>query len=593
METNKMKDCNQSFKVENIMKEFDKPDVEILDFSIVAGYLLAKTSEHEKMRNEYLYEYFIFSYGERSKDICPCMLGTRCWYLGPLSQLKGNEELLSRFKTVVNQGAIQYWLKRMKSTSNGMLRARYAEAIWDFGPAYGIPRTKQIQKAFCQGVTEIYNYKLVHDVWLMQVYLQRAFEIVYNNEELVRQIKKLMHCVATRAAESSAGIWDIYYETLNNFPKSFNAAESATIIADGEKRLSRLVEFSNKRKEVTPFEVSRLATTLATYYKRHNLRNDVVRVLEIAEKINRIYFPSMTTGQIFGTLQEIKGLYNKFNINEKDNNLLEEIQLQGMKWSDEKNRISFRIDLPRIYFDKFKEQMTYGGVEEQRINFIMHFIPKKQDVEQYLNNFSKGAPLIYMIQRQLFTEDGLPLSVVGGIDQDYEGQLVLQESLAITIGSALMRLCIAWHFESGVFSKEYFMDSISRSDVFEEVQRYKIKRGIECFMNTDFEGACSFWIQVIEPAIRKLMKNNGHGIIKQQSHGHGGYCLRQLDDLLRDRQLQDIVGIDVVFYLRVLLTDQRGLNIRNKIDHGIDMKSLFSQSYADRLFHVLLLLSRY
>ncbi|MBS3788831.1 DUF4209 domain-containing protein [Candidatus Bipolaricaulota bacterium] len=51
-------------------------------------------------------------------------------------------------------------------------------------------------------------------------------------------------------------------------------------------------------------------------------------------------------------------------------------------------------------------------------------------------------------------------------------------------------------------------------------------------------------------------------------------------------------GEDMVLYLKMLLTDPRGLNLRNKVCHGLgNTANLCNYQVADRIVHVLLCLS--
>jgi hypothetical protein len=68
--------------------------------------------------------------------------------------------------------------------------------------------------------------------------------------------------------------------------------------------------------------------------------------------------------------------------------------------------------------------------------------------------------------------------------------------------------------------------------------------------------------------------------------------LRILDDILRDEGIKSVFGEKTTNYLSVLLTDQRGLNLRNRICHGLLPSDGFGEQISDRLFHILLLLAQ-
>ena len=70
---------------------------------------------------------------------------------------------------------------------------------------------------------------------------------------------------------------------------------------------------------------------------------------------------------------------------------------------------------------------------------------------------------------------------------------------------------------------------------------------------------------------------------------HEGMHVRNLDELLNDEIAVRSLGEDISFYLRSLLTDQRGMNVRNDVAHGLIPPEGFGSRTADRLVHAMLL----
>lgn len=93
-----------------------------------------------------------------------------------------------------------------------------------------------------------------------------------------------------------------------------------------------------------------------------------------------------------------------------------------------------------------------------------------------------------------------------------------------------------------------------------------------------------------EAAIRSLVELAGGATLRRNRQG--GLQLRTFDDLLRDEKVEECFGIDLSFYFRILLTEQRGWNIRNDICHGISPSGAFNYSIADRVVHVILCLAQ-
>ena len=66
--------------------------------------------------------------------------------------------------------------------------------------------------------------------------------------------------------------------------------------------------------------------------------------------------------------------------------------------------------------------------------------------------------------------------------------------------------------------------------------------------------------------------------------------IQLMDKLFDLKEIQDTLGDDSVFYLRALLTEQRGLNLRNQLCHAMIDPLYFDINKADRIVHALLLL---
>ena len=110
------------------------------------------------------------------------------------------------------------------------------------------------------------------------------------------------------------------------------------------------------------------------------------------------------------------------------------------------------------------------------------------------------------------------------------------------------------------------------------------------YLQKDFVVAIHLYVPQIEAAIRNLVELTGGAVLK--ARGGGGFHLRTLDELLRTEQVNEVLGKDVALFFRVVLTDQRGWNIRNDVCHGTFPHQNASRVVADRLLHLLLVLAQ-
>ena len=67
-----------------------------------------------------------------------------------------------------------------------------------------------------------------------------------------------------------------------------------------------------------------------------------------------------------------------------------------------------------------------------------------------------------------------------------------------------------------------------------------------------------------------------------------GFNYRSLSSLLEEESIKNILLEDICNYLKILLVDPRGWNLRNGVCHGISKINDFNQTVADRIFHIFL-----
>jgi hypothetical protein len=104
-----------------------------------------------------------------------------------------------------------------------------------------------------------------------------------------------------------------------------------------------------------------------------------------------------------------------------------------------------------------------------------------------------------------------------------------------------------------------------------------------------YASAVHLLVPQIEAAIRQLAV---HLQVMPYKRDGKNLELRSLGSLLGDPQLTKALTDRFSFYLQVLLTDERGWNLRNEVCHGMLSAQHFGPTFADRIIHVVIALTR-
>jgi len=167
--------------------------------------------------------------------------------------------------------------------------------------------------------------------------------------------------------------------------------------------------------------------------------------------------------------------------------------------------------------------------------------------------------------------------------------LIFQISQNIRVGPPFLREVIQALINKFNLNTKSIVDYFYESPIFEEQRKELFVKGIDAYLKGDFLMALHILIPQIEAVIRNLAEKIGVPILKPSCVG--GFNYRLLDDLLRDENICKVLTEDLCLYLRTLLTDPRGWNLRNNLCHGISHIHEFNYHTADRIFHVLLYLA--
>lgn len=124
-------------------------------------------------------------------------------------------------------------------------------------------------------------------------------------------------------------------------------------------------------------------------------------------------------------------------------------------------------------------------------------------------------------------------------------------------------------------------------------------RGLLAGFNCDFVSSSLYLIPQIENSIRYVLRQKGL-VITSTLNSSGVQKEIDLNDLLKDNNVINIFGKDMILMLRVVMTDKYGWNIRNLLAHGLisyeelqGSKGIFCWWIALRLIMVPILIQQH
>ncbi len=504
-------------------------------------------------------------------------------YFGPYF-VDFEENIESPSLSLVTKEMLDYWKERAETTKNALMKARYYGLIYDFqqhvtgekvnykiAGEYVISLIKACHDGVCSNfieeVQKIERAYRVSKLFNKKEWIENCIETAINIEDRIikhRRFDQIGRCFSLFIGEKE---------------KFLTEEQRNKIILNLEKTVEQLAVCGD------PWRTEEKGRLLAGYYRSINKKEEIARVLNVIANCGFIACEKqnpMTKSLIY---QGLCKLYNDFNMNDEFN----DITRKSANIREEIIKSMGKYPVPAVMAED-KNFDLQGGIEDVFGRISKKFITgekeaKKLHDENTGNNVYDFLVQIGAIIITHYNDKGIPsvLSKNNNPAINSACQIILSESHALY--DILLKAIEQYNADA-----EKIVDIFYKSIYFEDQKREIIKRGIHAFIEKDFLVAIHLLVPQIESVIHNLVKLNGGDIYEENRFG--GLQLKFFERLLSDNGVSKYFDEDIISYYRIILTDQRGFNIRNDVCHGILLQERFDWLYAVRIIHILLCLSQ-
>ena len=497
-------------------------------------------------------------------------------------------------KSKITENVVNYWELRATQSSHPYLRFRYASLSWDLRGK--VLKSKNniamarllIESSVDVAAEKLYSYRheaIEHLLYAMQV------AIATKNESGLAQIRSTLIDVETEFAEDEMlGTWGFCFDNLlPNKSAQITDEEKHTLLSQLEERLDRIIG-SDATK--SPFGIEACVARLASHYRR--IRADEKLAILLRRYTAKIAKVAQETGGIFGVtwLQQAHSFLVDQGASGLANSLNSAIREAGIKANESMITTTHKTTITDDEIRDFLAPITNGTLEYSILWIAANFVSNKDDAEASVRKSYQNSPLAFLFGTTKMDHQGRPVANVGRPEADMEGNVVLKIADDLRFASYFLRRSIEQMREVHLDELELLSKFMLESASFTDDSKLIVAKALEQYFAGEYLVFIHLAVPQIEAAFRNLVGKFGGATLKRGRYG--SLMQRNLDELLREPSIEELFhprGESVVQYLKILLTDQRGWNLRNNVSHGLGIQGGMSFMAADRLFHVLLLLA--
>lgn len=486
--------------------------------------------------------------------------------------------------TQIDDSVIEYLVRRASESKHPVLRARYADFLWDItkfatGGRPSIELARQAIDSYVECGTRFPNSDQTSER------LSRALELSLSVRDDARSslvIDAMLGLLDKTEFPGSQVLW--LYDTLTQ-------QRGVTLSSDQEKKLVDALEAELSRicssENAVGIVAKEPAVRLAQHYERAGKPDEAKRV--IRNYGNAISSFAMKADGLVAMswLQDAYATYVQFGMKDEAESLQLAAKEKGKDAEDSMVRHSFSVEIPADEIERVLEDLTADDLESTLSRISINFCPRIDELKKQLDDVKKNAKLLSMVPQSTLDNQQVTARV-GSVDDDPEGRLMLQmgqnlQFMAGILGNAIDRMRSKYDFS--IESMRLFL---SKSVLFDESRLPLLEHGINAYLADDHITAIHVLVPQIEHALRRLLPCLGKPTNKHRRSDTGVMVEKSLNDILEsDPDVTSFLGDDFVFYLRMFLCDPRGQNVRNKSAHGLMEPEHFHRGLSDRLLHIM------
>ena len=338
---------------------------------------------------------------------------------------------------------IVYWAKRSGEVHHPILRARYADLVWDFtrlvsGDRPPIASARQAVDAYIDTI----NQQVYFNEAQAEDFAQRALRLAVsiNDRSRIAKVKKAIFTLYSLVGDvEKRGLWWLPFDNLYGLKQADLTPDEQTKIIEELERVLQ-VTTNEKGGRFDPFAAQGAAERLERHYRRIGQQADVHRVIlaygkafhNAAEKANPLLAVAW--------LQPVFEKYHDVGLKDNAARLQRVLETRGPQAQAGMQRVEVPLQVSLEDMEKYADALTAGDQRQALGQIGMRFLPHTDELQAFNEQIRSDAPLSTLIPIRRF-EAGHVTAIIGSQSEDPDGRLINQ--IADRIGFEMPWLAIA------------------------------------------------------------------------------------------------------------------------------------------------------
>ncbi len=485
---------------------------------------------------------------------------------------------------------IDHWAARAKAIVHPVLKARYADLVWDLSRIISKtnPDADMARIAIDAYLTSIRNNlrTSIHGKFDTAV---RALDhaIMIGDAARIDAARITLLTLHRQALAAGDGLWWMAFDRLiENTHAGLTDEEKDELVAGLEDIVARCSITSNPTV-FDPHSTENAAKRLIKYYNRVGKHSDAQRLHAIIARSFE-HFASLGDAMLAASaLQTSSNAFHRAGLKE-DARRVRVVMEQKIAQSHELLKpISVERTIAREDMERFLSEIVVQDADSTLVRIASEFLNRTTALEEQLKRLSEEAPLMATLTHSIMAADHVAAKV-GSVDDDLHGRLIQHAAQTIALADIYLDAALERAKERHTLTPDHFVGFAASTGLFEDLSL--LLEGVTAWYEEDWVKAVHVLVPQIELGLRGIVAALGKPITRSHPKVPGVGVAIGMGEILYSEEIAAALGEDLTLHFKSVYADPRGFNLRNDLAHGLLGPRRINRGQAIRQIHTLLVL---
>lgn len=491
-----------------------------------------------------------------------------------------------------------WWAVRSAAMAHPLLAARFADLAWEFGKLLASANENidkpGVELARCAidrylDVFERRIYAHEHYGW---IYLNRAIELaasLRDDGRLVRA-KALAFELKRSASRPGAYLWTRFDETLWAQAKPLKLApeDLSEAVEALEQALAWAMGANGSGTDIRHAQVA--ADRLTRRLRQAKRLDDAKQATRAAGRAIEAAAASIGGLAAIGHWEELIGRYREAGLIEDAARVEGLVRAEADKANAEMATMSVPVKITKEEMDAWSGQFLSGPLEEGLGKLAWDLLIREKVAVGVVKQMAREAPLWAMMGTAIKGSDGFTVSSAGSVENDLGGRAMQEAATQLSWKAPWLSYALNRTRKERGPKVDDLLAACATCGLFKTGPNSLLAQGFQAWLDEDAVKAIHVLIPQVEAALRNALSAAGGSVVEPDPL-NGGFMKIGMGKILSHTAFTAEPLSDMRFHLRALFVDNRGLNLRNNIAHGLVGVDMLHMGLANWVFHSVMLVS--